>query len=235
MLEAIGDVRISTRPMNGLAPRADFSQHAFVGANTYMLDILGQNKQELSITATGFDSVIAETRSFLSSAASLTLESIMRVGDDLDITARLSNLSGHKFPSAYPSRRAWLHVTISDSSGAIIFESGAIDAMGKIAGLESDTNPAGFEMHYDIITNADQVQSYETIMQNLEGDLTYTLLEAATYRKDNRLLPAGMDKSSVPSTIQPRGNAMPDYSIPRNWSVGQAWHVTHSIIAPLAS
>ncbi len=40
--------------------------------------------------------------------------------------------------------------------------------------------------------------------------MTYTLLEAATYRKDNRLLPAGMDKSSVPSTIQPRGNAMAD-------------------------
>lgn len=47
-------------------------------------------------------------------------------------------------------------------------------------------------------------------MQDLDGNLTYTLLEAATYRKDNRLMPAGMDKSSVPSTIQPRGNAMTD-------------------------
>ena len=210
MLAATGDVTISTRPMNGLAPRADFSQHAFVGANTYMLDILGQNAQELSITATGFDSVIAETRSFLSSAASLTLDNMIRVGDDLDFTIRLTNLSGHKFPSGYPSRRAWLHVTISDASGATVFESGAIDAMGKIAGLESDDNQAGFETHYDIITSADQVQSYETIMQNLDGDVTYTLLEAATYRKDNRLLPAGMDKSSVPSTIEPRGNAMAD-------------------------
>ena len=205
-----GDMRISTRPMNGLAPRPNFAQHTFVGGNTYMLDILGQNAQQLFITATGFDYVIAETRSLLLSTASLTLESMARSGDDLEFTVRLTNFSGHKFPSGYPSRRAWLHVTISDASGAIVFESGAIDAMGKITGLESDDNPVGFETHYDIITSADQVQSYETIMQNLDGDLTYTLLEAATYSKDNRLLPAGMDKSSVPWTIEPRGNAMAD-------------------------
>ncbi len=82
--------------------------------------------------------------------------------------------------------------------------------MGRIAGVESDSNPAGFEPHYDIITSADQVQSYETIMQDIDDELTYTLLEAATYRKDNRLLPAGMDKFSVPSTIEPQGDAMID-------------------------
>lgn len=210
MLKAIGDMRISTRPMNGLPARAEFAQHAFVGGNTYMLDILGQNAQELNITATGFDAMITETRNLLLSAASVTLENMARVGDDLDFTVRLSNFSGHKFPSGYPSRRAWLHVTISDAFGAVVFESGAIDAMGKIAGLESDNNPLGFEAHYDIITRADQVQSYETIMQNLAGEQTYTLMEAATYSKDNRLLPAGMDKSIVPSTIQPRGAALAD-------------------------
>ena len=205
-----GDMAISTRPFNGLPRRPGFAEHTFVGANTYMLDILGQNAQELFITATGFDNAVAANRVFLASAASLTLENPMRVGDDLDFTVRLTNLSGHKFPSGYPSRRAWLHVTITDASNVVVFESGAIDAMGKISDLESDSNPAGFESHYDIITSPDQVQSYETIMQNLAGELTYTLLEAATYRKDNRLLPAGMDKLSVPSTIQPRGDAMTD-------------------------
>lgn len=210
MPKVVGDMRISTRPMNGLAARSNFAEHTFIGANTYMLDILGQNKQQLNITANGFDTLVAETRSVLMGAASLSLENMLRVGDDLDFSVRLTNFSGHKFPSGYPSRRAWLHVTITDASGAIVFESGAIDTMGKISGVESDSNPAGFEPHYDIITSADQVQSYETIMQDIDNELTYTLLEAATYRKDNRLLPAGMDKSSVPSTIQPRGNAMAD-------------------------
>ena len=210
MPKVVGDMRISTRPMNGLAPRSNFAEHTFVGANTYMLDILGQNKQALNITANGFDTLIAETRSVLLGAASVSLENMLRVGNDLDFSARVTNFSGHKFPSGYPSRRAWLHVTITDASGAIVFESGAIDAMGKITGLESDDNPAGFEPHYDIVTSADQVQSYETIMQNTDGDVTYTLMEAATYSKDNRLLPAGMDKASVPATIQPRGDAMAD-------------------------
>lgn len=102
----------------------------------------------------------------------------MRVGDDHDFTVRITNLSGHKFPSGNPSRSAWLHITISDASGIVVFESRAIDAMGKITDLESDSNPLGFETHYDIITSADQVQSYETIMQYLDGDVTYTLLEA---------------------------------------------------------
>jgi len=210
MLEATGNVTISTRPMNGLNARPDFSQHTFVGGNTYMLDILGQNAEALYITATGFDDAIAGTRDFLMSAASLTLDNITHAGNDLEFTVSLENLSGHKFPTGYPSRRAWLHVTIADASGSTVFESGAINSLGKITGLESDDNPTGFESHYDTITSADQVQSYETIMQDLDGNLTYTLLEAATYRKDNRLMPAGMDKSSVPSTIQPRGDAMTD-------------------------
>lgn len=46
-----------------------------------MLDILGQNSQALNITATGFDNIVTATRTFLASAASLTLENIMRVGD----------------------------------------------------------------------------------------------------------------------------------------------------------
>jgi hypothetical protein len=210
MPKVVGDMRISTRPMNGLAPRANFAEHTFIGANTYMLDILGQNKQALNITANGFDTLIAETRSVLMGAASVSLENMLRVGNDLDFSARVTNFSGHKFPSGYPSRRAWLHVTVTDASGVVVFESGAIDAMGKITGLESDDNPAGFEPHYDIITSADQVQSYETIMQNTDGDVTYTLMEAATYSKDNRLLPAGMDKANVPSTIQAHGQAMAD-------------------------
>ena len=41
---------------------------------------------DVPITATGFDNVIAETRFLLLSAASLTLESVTRVGDDLDFT-----------------------------------------------------------------------------------------------------------------------------------------------------
>ena len=59
MPPAAGDVVISTRPMHGLPARPDFARHSFVGGNTYLLDILARNAQELNITATGFEQLIA--------------------------------------------------------------------------------------------------------------------------------------------------------------------------------
>lgn len=204
------NVTISTRPMNGLKPRPEFARHSFVGANTYLLDILARNAQDLNITATGFEEIIDETRAFLGGAVSLSLEDVLRVGDELHFTVRVTNHSGHKFPTSYPSRRAWLQVTVSDAAGAVVFESGAVDASGKIAGLDSDADQATYEPHYQAIRNNSQVQSYETIMENIDGNLTYTLIEAAAYRKDNRLLPSGMDKATAPQRIQPQGAAQAD-------------------------
>ena len=207
---ASGDVRIATRPMNGLAPRPDFSRHLIAGGNTFMLDLIEQNSAALNVTATGFDALADATRGLLAGAADVSLEAIGRYGDDLGFTVRVTNNSGHKLPTSYPSRRVWLHVTITDPTGLVVFESGAIDPAGRIEGLNSDTDPAGVEPHYRTISSSDQVQSYETIMENRNGNLTYTLLEAASYRKDNRLLPLGMDKTTAPSTVRPYGDAAND-------------------------
>jgi hypothetical protein len=48
--------------------------------------------------------------------------------------------------------------------------------------------------HFATITTGDQVQVYESIMQDAAGQATYSLLRGATYRKDNRLLPLGRKK-----------------------------------------
>jgi hypothetical protein len=196
--------------MNGLAARPDFSRHLIAGGNTYMLDLIAQNSAELNVTATGFDALADATRDLLAGAADVSLEALGRYGDDLGFTVRVTNNSGHKLPTSYPSRRVWLHVAVTDPAGVVVFESGAIDAAGRIAGLNSDTDPAGVEPHYRTISSGDQVQSYETIMEDRNGNLTYTLLEAASYRKDNRLLPLGMDKTAAPPTVRPYGDAAND-------------------------
>ncbi|MGB5492039.1 MAG: hypothetical protein WBM76_14530 [Woeseiaceae bacterium] len=205
-----GDVRIATRPMNGLNPRPDFSRHQFVGGNTYMLDLVARNSTELQVTATGFETLVDETLNLLGTAASLDVEAVARDGDDFVFTVRVTNLAGHKFPTSYPSRRAWLHVTVTDAAGAVVFESGAIDGAGRIAGVNSDADVTDYERHHRTISSSEQVQVYETIMEDQDSRLTYTLLEAASYRKDNRLLPNGMDKAAVPATIRPRGDAFTD-------------------------
>ena len=55
-----------------------------------------------------------------------------------------------------------------------------------------------------------QVQVYETIMGDAEGNITYTLLSGAQYRKDNRLTPKGFDKYSVPEDVAVKGAALDD-------------------------
>lgn len=207
---ANGDVTISTRPPNGLASRPDFARHSFVGANTYMLEMFAGNQAQLSLAAADFGGASTETRRFLGGAVTVELADIARVDNELQFTVRLSNHSGHKFPTSYPSRRAWLHVSVTDAMGAVVFESGAVSPAGSIEGLASDADPGTVEPHFEVINRGDQVQSYETIMEDVSGNITFTLLEASTYRKDNRLLPLGFDKASVPATIRPHGHALAD-------------------------
>ena len=211
MPQATGSVVIS--PMPGrLAPREPFFQHQFVGGNRFMVTLLGDHAAELGVTADAaqLDATAARTAAQLGRGASLALKTAEREGDTLAIQLQVSPATGHKFPTSFPSRRAWLHVTVTDAAGQVIFESGRPGADGSIQGNAADADPAAYEPHYDVITAADQVQVYEPIMGDTEGKVTYTLLRAATYLKDNRLLPGGADKAKLPPEIAVRGDAASD-------------------------
>jgi hypothetical protein len=61
-----------------------------------------------------------------------------------------------------------------------------------------------------LVASPDQVQIYEPIMRDTEGNITYTSLRAAGYLKDNRLLPAGFDKAGAGAEIAVAGQALTD-------------------------
>jgi len=126
----------------------------------------------------------------------------------VDVT--IENLAGHKLPSAYPSRRAWLHVIVRDAAGAVVFESGALRRDGSIAGNDNDADAARYEPHYTRIERSDQVQIYEPILGSPAGEVTTELLTATRYLKDNRLLPRGFDKATADADIAVHGNAEQD-------------------------
>ena len=225
MPQAAGSVVIS--PMPGmLGPREPFFQHQFVGGNRFMVTLLKDHAAELGVTAQAaqMDATVARTAEQLARGASLTLKSAGREGDTLAIQLQISPATGHKFPTSFPSRRAWLHVTVADAAGKVIFESGRPEADGSIQGNAADADPAAYEPHYDVITQADQVQIYEPIMGDTEGNVTYTLLRAATYLKDNRLLPAGADKAKLPPEIAVRGTAADDANF-----VGDGDQITYRV------
>lgn len=209
-------VKLSNRPRT-LAPRDGFARHTLVGANTTMLDMLASNSAELGVSASGFDTAIARTRTLLNSAAAVEVLSSTRENGELVVRLKVSNRSGHKLPTSYPSRRAYIHFIVRDQTGNPVFESGKTNANGSIVGVDADDDLSryDYEPHYQEITSPEQVQVYEPIMQDVNGAVTYTLLRAAGYRKDNRIPPAGFDKNAVGDDVRIAGEAMndPDFNL----------------------
>ena len=212
MPQANGAVVISLMP-GRLSPRQPFYQHWFVGGNALMLRILADWGADLEVTAdtVHFEATLTRVIDQIGErTATLTMKDL--VLEDGILTARLevTPLTGHKFPTGFPARRSWLHVTVADASGEVIWESGGHTLDGTISGNAADVDLATFEPHHDVITQPDQVQIYEPVMGDNEGLVTYTLLRAAQYLKDNRILPAGAQKAALPEEIAVRGKAATD-------------------------
>jgi hypothetical protein len=194
-------------------PRPEFSRHVFRGGNSFMLTVLNKYRGELGVVALPqeLDNTIRRTRQFLETeTAALAIDRVSRAGNELAFEIEVANLAGHKLPTAYPSRRAWLHVTVSDARGRVLFESGALESNGAIVGNANDADPASFEPHYEEITRPDQVQVYEPILIDWQDRVTTGLLYGVAYVKDNRILPRGFDKSSVDNDIRVAGAAEAD-------------------------
>ncbi len=139
------------------------------------------------------------------------IESVNIVGNEREILVRVTNLAGHKLPSAYPSRRMWINLEIKDALGEVVFDSGTPDSRGHLtvdanhlrAGCTDlePTLPAGecYESHRNIIDSPDQIAIYESVLGDTNGNLTYVLLRGDSYLKDNRIPPKGFARSAVPT------------------------------------
>lgn len=227
--------------------RDHFSQHFFVGGNVFMLNILQDNLVPLKISAS--TARLEDTKQRVldqlqTGTASLALENVRLRSDRLQVDVRVDNLTGHKFPTGIPTRRAWLHLTVADASGKVLFESGGVDADGSISGDDLDAG-RGFEPHYQEISRPDQVQIYEGVMANSDNEVTFTLLRAARYLKDNRLLPRGFDKQTAGADIAVYGSALQDkdfaggsdlvaYAIPLSGETGVLQVHVELLFSPLS-
>ena len=194
-------------------PRPAVSAHTFLGGNTLMMRIFNRYRGELGVAALPeeLDAAARRTEAHLASESATIAVTATRADNGcLVADVEVVNRAGHKLPTAYPSRRAWLHVAVRDRSGAIVFESGAVSPDGRIAGNDNDADAARFEPHYDEITAGDQVQVYEPILGDPAGAVTTGLLTAVSYLKDNRLLPRGFDKRTAPKDVAVHGAASAD-------------------------
>ena len=194
-------------------PRDGVSRHDFRGANFLMLGLFNRFRAELGTAARPAELEAAAMRSkaFLqSSSATISLAGARIVGGRMEADVVVRNLAGHKLPTAYPSRRTWLHVVVRDGEGRVVFSSGQVQPTGAIAGNDNDLDAASFEPHYREIRSGEDVQIYEAIMGTAAGQVTTGLLSAVTYLKDNRLPPRGFEKRTAPADVAVHGAALAD-------------------------
>lgn len=194
--------------------RDNVQKHVFKGGNFFLLSMLGKFSSELQLQASNqeLENTRRETIDQLQqNAATISVTPLPFTEGDSIINAvvEVSNLTGHKLPTAYPSRRVWIQLTVTDGANNVVFESGKLND-GKIHGNANDQSAAAFEPHYDIINQTSQVQIYEAILVDSKQQVTTGLLKATSYVKDNRIIPMGFDKKSASKDIAVNGKAVTD-------------------------
>jgi len=208
-------------------PRSPFNRHKFMGSNEFMLKLMKQNKTALGITASNenYDSTIAVTSRMLRHQTlnmSLLVDSI--TPDTAYFTVRINNKAGHKFPSGYPSRRAVLQFVVRTSTGDTLFQSGVFGSGYEVNGVDPE-----FEPHHNVISDPGQVQIYQMVMGDVNGDVTTVLERGDTILKDNRIPPEGfLSSSPVYDTVKIIGiGGDPDFNLTTGGSEGTGRDYVH--------
>ena len=201
-------IDIATIPESDTTHRSPFWKETFVGGNTFILKMLRDYPDTLQVTAetSHFDTTLAfAERNLKDLSLNLYMEA-EQIDDSLTVSVTLQNITGHKLPTGIPLRRMWIHLTATDENNNKIFESGSWDGEGRISGMDIP-----FERHHNVINRDDEVQVYEAVPIDINGNVTYTLLRASTFIKDNRIPPLGFKSShSSYDTTAVYGNAVND-------------------------
>lgn len=188
----LGSMRIARNPMGRdfLIPVRDhYRAHSFVGGNAFLLDLLAANREELGVTADveALQQNAQASRLLLANrTVAVSIGDLTRGDGKLQFAVRIENLTGHKFPTGYPSRRAWLHVQVRDGSGTV-FDSGGWTEAGELADVPDELRQG----HHTLVTEPSQVVVWELVAHDEHGEPTTHLTRMATRGKDNRLLPKG--------------------------------------------
>ncbi|MCA9634979.1 MAG: hypothetical protein KC420_02985 [Myxococcales bacterium] len=195
--------RIARRPMGDdfgmqIDVRDPFGRHVMVGGNAIMPLVIRDNAGELNpqASAAALEATAAAARAQLETMTAAVAAKGAREGDELVVDVSIGNFVGHKLPSAFPSRRVWVALTVTDKGGTTVFRSGGYDDAGKIVDqggtpLASEAVGGPIQPHFSEIKADGEVQIYESVMADEGAKPAFRLLQGVAYAKDNRLLPKG--------------------------------------------
>lgn len=193
-MPSLGEQGVILAKGSDTPPRSPYSLHTLVGGNAFMLGLLRDNADALSLTASSeqFETTrLATVQNLQNNSLQFVLNEVDRDADTLRLEALLTNITGHKLPSGYPARRMVVNIEIRDSLNNMIWTSGAFDNEFYVIGEN-----APFEPHYQTIRDENEVQIYEMVMGDVNGNFTTVLERANSHLKDNRLVPLGFSTSN---------------------------------------
>jgi hypothetical protein len=169
--------------------RPDYRGHTFVGGNAFLLDLLARHRDELGVPASASalaQNAMASRKLLAEQTVALSIGEVVRQDGELRFAVRVENLTGHKFPTGYPARRAWLQLQVR-AGDRVVFESGGYTTAGDLVDVAEPLQQG----HVTAITSPGDVLVYELIALDGEGAPTTHLSQMARRGKDNRLLPRG--------------------------------------------
>jgi mono/diheme cytochrome c family protein len=176
-------------------------------------EVLGvrQNDYMLTVNADLPNAIDAFVEQAQNTTAEIAVSKPVVSKDKLVANVTVTNKTGHRFPSGVGFRRAFVEFRVTDNrSGKTIWGSGRTNELGIIVDENGKPLPSEFfeprepssvprqayQPHYydqpqHTITRQDQVQVFEELMLDAEGNFTTSFIRRDTAVKDNRLLPLG--------------------------------------------
>lgn len=181
------EVAIARNPA-GLKPRKPFWRHGFEGANVQLSRFGASDPAWFGVPLTKEDHERQSKANEGMLARAAKLEVSATPGE---VAVKITNESGHKLPTGYPSRRLIVHLKVTAPDGKVVWESGRVDEFGRLA-----KEPATFFPHFDVVTKQEDVQIYESFPIDAQGKPAHRPLDSLKYGKDNRLVPSGFNKKN---------------------------------------
>jgi hypothetical protein len=202
-----------------LTTRDEYHRHTLLGINVFGLEMFRQFRSELGLyetdpmlrdpahTTKGIDTAIDSSVDIASKkTATVDILNVNKQSGVLVADVRVENQVGHSFPSGVGFRRAFMDFQVIDNTGQVVWESGGTTPEGEIVGengsiLETEMFSADqqrFQQHHwqkNPIKRQNEVQIYEELAANPEGQLTTSFISLDHKVKDNRLQPKGWTSS----------------------------------------
>jgi PKD repeat protein len=188
--------------------RDDLPLHDMTGGNTFIPPLVEQLYPD-EVDPVALAAGVQRSTEMLQKAASFDLD-VTTQGAEFLASVRVTNETGHKLPSGYPEgRRIWINLVAYDTTGVVIYESGAYDPATGI--LTHDADAKIYEIKPGISAELAPIVGLP------EGPSFHFVLNNQIF-SDNRIPPRGFTNANF-EMIQspPVGYSYPD---------GQYWDDT---------